>query len=439
MPQPAEPYFAFFDMSSATPWERRLEFVVETMREISRQTDPQSMVQAYGRRMRQVMPSDRSLSLSRRDLQPPDYRITRSSLWETSLNPWRQRDRLPLFAGGLLSELLYGDQPVVVNDLPSRLTRDEPAREFLEGMGSLVFFPQFDKGTALNGVVLMRQATDALRPEMLPQHVWVANLFGRATNNLVLSEELKRAYDAVDREMQVVADIQRSLLPSQLPDIPTLELAAHYQTSRRAGGDYYDFFPLPDGRWGVLLADVSGHGTPAAVLMAITHSIAHTLTGPPAPPSRLLRFINDHLAARYTTDTGTFVTAFYGIYDPATRVLTYASAGHNPPRVGRCDGRTVRAIDRNGSLPLGIEPHVCYEDTTEHLASGDYLLLYTDGITEARSPAGELFGIERLDAVVADCTGGAMELVEIILRAVAAFTRGRAPTDDRTLLVARVT
>ena len=427
-----------FDLSSDTPWEQRLAFVVDTMREVSRQTDPQAMVQTYGRRMRQVMPSDRTLSLSRRDLSAPHFRITRSSDWDGSLNPWRQRDQLPVLDGGLLGELLYGDLPVIVNDLADRVSTNDPAREFLAGMGSLVFIPMFDQGVALNGVVVMRKGPEAFAPDLLPQHVWMANLFGRATHNLVLSDEVKRAYEAVDREMQVVADIQRSLLPARLPEIPTLELAAHYQTSRRAGGDYYDFFPLPDGRWGILLADVSGHGTPAAVLMAITHSIAHTLDGPPAPPSRLLSFINEHLAARYTTDNGTFVTAFYGIYDPATRVLTYASAGHNPPRVGRCDGEHVRAIDRNGSLPLGIEPALCYDDTVEHLDSGDFLLLYTDGITEARAPDGELFGVERLDAVIAECSGGARDLVDLVLRAVAGFTDGRAACDDRTIPAARV-
>jgi sigma-B regulation protein RsbU (phosphoserine phosphatase) len=408
------------------------------MREISRQTEPQAMVQTYGRRMRQVMPSDRTLSLSRRDLTRPQFRITRSSTWDGTLNPWRQRDQLPTFAGGLIADLLYGDEPVVLSDLPARLSPDDPAIDFLQDMGSLVFVPLFDHGTALNAVVLMRKNKDAFKPDLLPQHVWMANLFGRATQNLVLSDELKRAYEAVDREMKIVEDIQRSLLPSRLPEIPTLHFAAHYQTSRRAGGDYYDFFPLPDGRWGILLADVSGHGTPAAVIMAITHSIAHTLSGPPCPPSRLLTFINDHLTARYTTDNGTFVTAFYGVYDPATRVLTYASAGHNPPRVGRCDGGHVRAIDRNGSVPLGIDPGVHYDDTVENLSPGDYLLLYTDGITEARAPDGELFGVERLDAVVADCTGDANELIASVLRAVETFTQGRPPNDDRTLLVARV-
>ena len=442
-PAPAPRLVPFLDPS--LPWDQRLEFVVDTMREISRQTEPQAMVQAFGRRMRQVMPSDRTLSLSRRDLPAPQYRITRSSTWDGSLNPWLHRDRLPLFDRGLLGELLYGNEPTIIDDLARRLSPADPAREFLADMGSLVFVPLFDHGTALNGVVLMREGRAAFSPENLPEHVWMANLFGRATHNLVLSDEVKRAYNALDREMQVVADIQRSLLPSRLPNVPTLSLASHYQTSRRAGGDYYDFLPLPDGRWGILLADVSGHGTPAAVLMAITHSIAHTLAGPPSPPSRLLTFLNHHLSARYTTDNGTFVTAFYGVYDPATRVLTYASAGHNPPRVRHDSaGHTVagagriRAVDRAGSLPLGIDEEVVYEDTVEHLAPGDFLLLYTDGITEARDPDDNLFGVERLDEILDACDGDAPELVSCILDSVNTFTRGRAPNDDRTLLAAKV-
>src|SRR6185312_1047620 len=123
----------------------------------------------------------------------------------------------------------------------------------------------------------------------------------RLTHNLVLRDELKSAYEALEREMRVVADIQRSLLPQVLPAIPDLELGAHYQTSRWAGGDYYDFFPLPNGRWGILIADVSGHGTPAAVMMAITHSLAHGLPGNPEPPAVLLGHVNRQLYHRYTT------------------------------------------------------------------------------------------------------------------------------------------
>jgi sigma-B regulation protein RsbU (phosphoserine phosphatase) len=267
----------------------------------------------------------------------------------------------------------------------------------------------------------------------------MSNLFGRATHNLVLSDELKRAYDAVDREMQVVADIQTSLLPKVLPKIPTLELAVHYQTSRRAGGDYYDFFPLPDGKWGILIADVSGHGTPAAVLMAVTHSIAHTHAGPPQPPSRLLTFINDHLTERYTNEMGKFVTAFYGIYDPADRSLIYACAGHCRPRVRDLSTGQIREISGAALLPLGIERDVAYEDAVEVFEPGDDVLFYTDGITEARAADDEMFDIHRLDELLNTAPhNNPAALVNRIKAALDSYTGGIAPSDDRTLLAMTV-
>src|SRR5262249_558922 len=121
-----------------------------------------------------------------------------------------------------------------------------------------------------------------------------------------------------------------SLLPAPLPTIPTLDLATHYQPSQRAGGDYFDFFPLPAGKWGIFIADVSGHGSPAAVLMAVTHCIAHTHPRPPQPPPKVLNYLHRHLATLYTRQNENFITAFYGVYDPSNRTLTYACAGHNP-------------------------------------------------------------------------------------------------------------
>src|SRR5205085_4508371 len=158
----------------------------------------------------------------------------------------------------------------------------------------------FDQGQGLNMVVLLRREPAGFDREQFPEVVWMSNLFGRATHSLVLSEEVKAAYEAVDYEMKVVADIQRSLLPARLPTIPNMGLAAHYQTSQRAGGDYYDVFQLPGGLWGLLIADVSGHGTPAAVLMAVTHCLVHTYCGPPMTPAELLGYVNRHLCARYT-------------------------------------------------------------------------------------------------------------------------------------------
>lgn len=420
----------------AQDWRQRLDLIVETMKEMSRQTDPQEMSRAYGKRMQTLRPSDRRVSISRRGLKYPWYRVTRCTDWKEEINPWKEAHRLPLLKGGLFAELIYGDEPRLFDDV--QVPDDDPAAEYVAGMASMAAIPMYDQGVALNMILSMRQEPAAFSPEQFPEVVWLSNLFGRATHNLVLSEQLKSAYEAVDYEMKVVADIQRSLLPKKMPDIPTMELAAYYQTSHRAGGDYYDFFPLPDGRWGLLIADVSGHGTPAAVLMAVTHSLAHSYPGPAMPPGSMLEHVNRHLTERYTAGSDTFVTAFYGIYDPALRTLTYSSAGHNPPRLKRCADGTLDSLNGASALPLGIAPEMTYSEQTYRLAPGDQLVLYTDGITEAQNEHGELFGLSRLDKVLEDCAADASDLLESVLAALKEFTGGEAIHDDRTLLVAKI-
>jgi sigma-B regulation protein RsbU (phosphoserine phosphatase) len=423
--------------SVAQGWRERLNVILATMREMSVQTDPQEMRSAYARRMRQLRKTDRSVSLSRRDLEAPRYRVTRSTTWTEDINPWKEKDRLPLLEGGLFAEWIYGNEPRIFDDL--RVPPDDPAAAYLEGMRSVVAIPMFDKGVSLNMVLLMRHEPFAFAREDLPELVWVSNLFGRATHNLVLSDQLKAAYEEVDYELKVVADIQRSLLPSRMPKIPTMGLAAHYQTSRRAGGDYYDFFQLPEGKWGLLIADVSGHGTPAAVIMAVTHSLAHTFAGPTHVPSEVLTHLNRHLAELYTLHSDNFVTAFYGVYDPAARTLTYSSAGHNPPRLKRCADGSLAQLDGARGVPLGISPVESYRAEVYQMVPGDQLVLYTDGITEATNEHSEMFGLERLDKVLENCAVGASDLLKSVLAAVEEFTGGRPPADDRTLLVAKIT
>ena len=406
------------------------------MRHLSRQNDAAEMIDAYRQRMSHFMPTDRVVSLSRRNMPDGWFRITRSSHWTEPVNPWKEIDRQPRFDRGLLRELIYGDQPVIMDEI--QIAADDPAAEYLEGQRPLMAIPLFDDGEGLNMVVVMRRDPGAFSQDKLPEQVWMSNLFGQVTQNLVLSSNLREAYDAVDRELQAVAEVQRSLLPATLPQIPTLELAAHYQTSRHAGGDYYDFFALPGGRWGILIADVSGHGTGAAVLMAITHTIAHVACDPPEPPAQLLAAINERLSRLYTADTGQFVTAFYGIYDPRTLHFAYCSAGHPQPRVRRRDG-TIVSLDGGRSLPLGILGRERYLQDCIALAPGDALVLYTDGITEARSPAGELFDTDRLDQALARTTGSPQQIVHDVLATLETFCAGRPASDDQTLLVGSVT
>ena len=180
-----------------------------------------------------------------------------------------------------------------------------------------------------------------------------------------------------------------------LPKIPNLELAAYYRTSRWAGGDYYDFFPLPDGRWGILVADVSGHGTPAAVMMAI-------MSQPGAQPGRAGRpACRDAgisqpavVDALHGCQRGVRHRVLCASTTRPRRTLSYSSAGHNPPRLIRCRDGTVQALEEVGGPPLGLDEDLEYEETTFELQPGDVMAFYTDGITEAMDARGTQFGTD---------------------------------------------
>jgi sigma-B regulation protein RsbU (phosphoserine phosphatase) len=421
-------------------WQEELEIIDRTMKAISGVNDPEELVNVYWNGIDELISVGEYVALSRRNVEPPYYLITRSSRFTEHPNPWTQRDQLPKLTGGLLGEFAYANKPVIIDDLPARLKPDDPGWFYLQGFAGLIALPQYDHGEGLNVTVMLMKTGLEIDHSMIPILHWQAGLFGRGTTNLILRNQLAAALKSLDRELQAVGDIQRWLLPQRLPTIPGFELAAYYETSARAGGDYYDFFPLTGGRWGLFIADVSGHGTPAAVLMAITHTLAHAQPGSHTPPAVLLTYLNDHLLRSYTRE-GTFVTAFYAVLDPAARTITYASGGHNPPRLAR--DRRVISLDEAGALPLGIEKAVHYDEATLAIEAGDMLLLYTDGITEAMAPSAipgshDLFGVERLDEILLKNRGQTSEQCLAQIRAeVSAYSGNALPTDDRTLVALR--
>jgi sigma-B regulation protein RsbU (phosphoserine phosphatase) len=424
-------------MLTRRPWQEELAIVDQTMKAISGITDPEQLVSVYWEGIGQIITLTDYVAVSRRDVEPPYYLVTRSSRFTEEINPWTQRDRLPRLAGGLLGEIAYANRPVIIEDLPARVAADDPGRFYLDWFGALVALPQYDDGQGLNVTALLLPPGVEMDKAIIPMLHWQAGLFGRGTQNLVLRNQLAGALAALNKELEVVGEIQRSLLPESLPSIPGFQTAAYYQTSARAGGDYYDFFALNDG-FGIFIADVSGHGTPAAVLMAITHAIAHAQPGAHTPPATLLGYLNDHLARAYTRG-GTFVTAFYATLDPRTRTLTFSRAGHNPPRLVR--GGRVISVDGDGGLPLGVLERQIYAQSTLLLEPGDLLLVYTDGIIEATAPSRgprQFFDVERLDKLLLDCgTCSADACIARIRKEVAAFTQNAPPTDDRTLIAIR--
>ncbi len=423
--------------NDSSDYQRRVDQAVELVREVSMQTDPQEMVRKYRDRVRAKRPAYPSISLSRRGLSHPRYRITRANHWSEEINPWKEPHRLPHFDGGLLSELIYGNQPRIIRDL--KVDAQEPAAEYLDGHRSLIAIPLYDRGESLNMVIRLMPESEPADLESLPDQIITANLFGRATHNLVLADEVRRAYQALDSEFKAIAMIQRSLLPQSVPQAAGLEMAAYYETAHRAGGDYYDCFPLSNSRSGVLIADVSGHGAAAAMVMARVHAALHAHKEVLHRPAETMCFVNEHLLVHCesTSMPITFVTAFYGIFDADTRRLQYTSAGHNPPRWRSAKG-CLCSIAGAREIPLGIQCGVRYEEDSIGLSPGDEVLLYTDGIVEAANGQGEMFGTGRLDEAIIRPHGTASTLVKNISSALETFVDSNRAMDDQTMLALRV-
>lgn len=208
-----------------------------------------------------------------------------------------------------------------------------------------------------------------------------------------LSTQVKQQRDELEHELQVVSQLQRDLLPGRLPEIPGLKLAVHYETSRYVGGDYYDIAVLPDGRLGILMADAEGHSAPAAVMMAMTCTLFRSCSGCLESPDQVLAHLNDNLCK---VNWGSFVTAIYAVYDPASRTLRMARAGHPLPILFRPSENSVTELDCEGVLIMGISPYDDVPVTEAVLQPGDRLLLYTDGIADRFSEMREPYGTGRL-------------------------------------------
>lgn len=250
-----------------------------------------------------------------------------------------------------------------------------------------------------------------------------------------LSDELRQARAELDRYGALLLTIQKSILPQRLPAVPGLELALHSAQVDGAGGDFYDVRPVGPNRWAIVIADVSGHGLAATAILILIHALGSAVQGEQAPGAALA-LVNDPLATRYLANTGKFVTAFVALYDSQAQVLTYAAAGHPPPRLVR--QTEVRRLDAVSGLPLGIDKTSEYRNETLQLQAGDRLVLFTDGITESANTAYGLFGDERLDSILTAPVGSAAELLKQVVDSVRTFRARRPATDDETCLVALV-
>jgi phosphoserine phosphatase RsbU/P len=241
----------------------------------------------------------------------------------------------------------------------------------------------------------------------------------------------------LERELQMARKVQAGLLPQEKPSIPGWAFSSRWKPAREVGGDYYDFIPIHPGKLGLIIADVTDKGMPAALFMASTRSILRASMPLAQTPAEGITQANRLIGAE--SEDGLFVTLFYGLLNPETGEFTYVNAGHNPPLVFQYDGVTctqeVKQLQATG-LQLGMEADSVYKQGTFMLQPGDFVLMYTDGVTDALDANKNDFGMARLQEVVTtNCTAAPEELLDAIEKAIDDFTGAAAPYDDITMLV----
>jgi sigma-B regulation protein RsbU (phosphoserine phosphatase) len=248
-----------------------------------------------------------------------------------------------------------------------------------------------------------------------------------AVHNARRFQQERSEREEMTREANEARKIQQALLPRCSPYIPGFAVSGLSTPAGAVGGDWYDFIPFDDGRWGLVLADVSGKGTAAALLMSATRGMLRSLATA-CCPSEVLRKLNELLVNDFPS--GRFVTMVYAVLDPAERTLRFASAGHLRPLL--IEGADTRFLETERGLPLGIGPGE-YSEAEVQLAPGSRLLFYSDGITEATNPDDDEYGAKRLEEHFRQSNASA----ESILEDVRSFADGDGLRDDATVILVK--
>ena len=264
-----------------------------------------------------------------------------------------------------------------------------------------------------------------------------------ALNRIIEDLEEKQK---IEQELQVAREIQKHLLPESVPQIERVDIAAMNVPSTQVGGDYYDFIPIDEKRWGIMIADVSGKGVPAGILMGTTRSAFRTqlalfpahMTDMEVEYSVPLTISKMNSFLYKDTEPHKFVTIFYGILDVEKKSFTYTNAGHNPQLLYRYQDK-IEELLTTGGMMVGAIEDAPFEKDTVTLNSGDVLVLYTDGVTDAINKEEEFFGEERFFQLVKeDCSLSAQELMDKIYSEITNFSKDAPQFDDITLIVLKI-
>ncbi|RJP50343.1 MAG: hypothetical protein C4583_10740 [Anaerolineaceae bacterium] len=252
----------------------------------------------------------------------------------------------------------------------------------------------------------------------------------KAYDELKAAQEQLIEKERLERELKVAAEIQISILPDVLPADPRFDFGARIDPARQVGGDFYDVFPVGENRIAVLIGDVADKGVPSAIFMARVHALIMAEADAFPSPEQVLRKVNEHVTRLEKSIQ--FVTALYGILDCASGDFDYARAGHEPPLLLTSEG--VQRLPHGPGMALGLWEDITLDIGRVHLAKGSSLLLFTDGMTDCRNPAGEAFGLERIQDALVNLRGlPAQEVCDSLLATLLDYQQGAVQDDDVTL------
>jgi sigma-B regulation protein RsbU (phosphoserine phosphatase) len=290
---------------------------------------------------------------------------------------------------------------------------------------SEVAIPLHVDGKLVGVFTASHREVDGFSPDQLRLFQGLGSHIAVAVENARRFQHERAELDKMTREAQEARAIQQALLPKSSPFIPGFAISGLSVPAGAVGGDWYDFIDLGDARWGLVLADVSGKGTAAALLMSATRGMLRSLVENACTPAKVLTKLNELLVDDFPS--GRFVTMVYAVLDPKERTVTFANAGHLPPVLIEPQGATL--LETRVGLPLGIRRSE-YSEGTIRLGDGARLALYSDGITEATNPDNEEYGVARLSAHLQQA--GASK--ETLLEDVRAFANGAGLRDDATVI-----
>jgi serine phosphatase RsbU (regulator of sigma subunit) len=341
------------------------------------------------------------------------------------------RDEDPMLrrGGGIIGHVIATGQTVIAPDV--RLNPNYV--EGRSGTRSEIAVPIVSAGDVIGALNLESDTLDAFSEADVEYLEFFAVAAAISIEKAVLHREVLEKH-RIEQQLGIAREVQRALLPAADPVLEGYDIAGTNVPTWEIGGDYFDFLPQPDGRLGVAIADVSGKGVPAALIMATFRAAlrAQRVKGASldAIADRLNRILLDSM------DASRFVTAFYGLLEPRTGALAFANCGHNPPLLLRADGS--RDVLASGGPALGMWDAATFVPGAASVQPGDILVLYTDGVIEVMNGASEMFGVDRLEDVIRRHPGqSSRALVDAVVDATRAFAGRIGFEDDFTLVVIR--